>query len=814
MNSAFLSTGRPALRPMALCARLLLAMGAFASLPAVAQTTAPATPVRVEARVPAGPLADALNRFALQAGTPIAVDAALVRGKTSAGLQGPVGVEEGFVRLLQGSGLRLGRSDLGYVVQAGEAPAAPSSPAPAPRAASAPQASGTPTLRPVVVTDTSESAAAERVAGGFSTRGARAGVLGERDLIDTPFSIQVAPRELLESAGVKDLKGLTRLDAALAPSFSGVGYYDAVSIRGLDLNNWTNYYKNGALFPNQAKTAFENIDRVEVQRGLSGFLQGFAAPGGTVNYVTERPTPQWQSRAELRADGDGTFVPGVDIGGPITGDGSLGIRLNAAGGREGFYVDRIRTDRAFGSVALDWKPSDAFKLELDAQVDRRKGPTQPNISLDSNGVLPVGVDANRYLGQPWQTYFTRTREFGMNAEWALSSGWKAQLRVNNAYLYRDDFSSNIGNLQPNGDFEVFEYKSPDETRDSTNAEAALRGVVRTGGVAHEISLGVSNRRLKARFGDGVYQVVGSSSLYRPTFVADPQTPAPDSYLAIENRDRGVFVSDFITFNDRWQALVGIRRSSVDFFSVFSDQPYRDTVVTPSLAVIHKPHPDTSLYASYVEGLEQGDTAPVSAANANAQLAPVTAEQVEVGVKRSWADGRLTTTATLFQIEQPLSYVQASSNVFGYFGNRRHRGLEFTASGELRPGTRLHAGLVLLDAKALNTGDAAVDGQTPHGIAKQQFNLWLDQAVGGGWSAQLGLRGASRRTADNTGTASVPGWLVADAGLRYQTRLQGRPVHLGLHLRNLTDKFHYESTGFGQLYVGSARTLSVSASLAF
>lgn len=800
------------LRPLALCIRLLLASGALASLPVAAQSPSAIT---VEARIPPGPLAEALNRFALQAGATIAIDAALVRGKSSQGLQGTVAVEDGFARLLQGSGLRLGRSAVGYVVVAGEAPAPTASPERAAAPAVATINAGTPQLPRVTVTAQADAVTAERRAGGFSTRGARAGVLGERDLIDIPFSIQVTPRELLDSAGVKDLKGLTRLDAALAPSFSGVGYYDAVSIRGLSLNNWTNYYKNGALFPNQAKTAFENIDRVEVQRGLSGFLQGFAAPGGTVNYVTERPTASWQSRAELRVDGDGTFIPGVDIGGPLNSDGSVGIRLNAAGGREGFHVDRIRTDRAFGSVALDWKPTRDFKLELDAQVDRRKGPTQPNLLLDVNGNVPLNVDATRYLGQPWQTYFTRTREFGLNAEWSLAADWTAQLRLNNAYLYRDDFSSNIGNLQPNGDFDVFEYKSTDETRDSTNAELLLRGVVRSGGVAHELSAGVSSRRLKARFGDGIYQVVGTSNLYNPTAVADPQSVAPASYLAFVNKDRGVFVSDFITFNDRWQALVGVRRSSVDFFSVFSAQPYRETVVTPSLALIFKPRPDTSVYASYVEGLEQGGSAPLSAANANAQLEPVTAEQVEIGVKREWLDGRLSASAALFQIDQPLSYVQASSNVFGYFGTRRHRGMEFTLAGEVRPGTRLHAGLVLLDAKALNTGDPTVDGQTPDGVANRQFNLWIDQALPTpGWSAQFGLRGSSSRTADNTGTASVPGWLVADVGLRYQTRFQGRALDLGLQIRNLTDKFHYESTGFGQLYVGGARTVAVSASMDF
>ncbi len=790
--------------PVASAVLTALALATTPAPSAHAQGTQAAAAAPIAFSLPAQPLGQALNELARQANVQMSYPAAAVAGRQAPALNASLSVSQAVERLLAGTGL-VGAFEGGSVIVR---------PGPANIAQGA-GAAASEQLPTVTVSAAQQTGAAERRAGGFATRGARVGVLGERDVLDVPFSVQVAPRELLDSAGVKDLKGMTRLDAALAPSFSGVGYYDAVSIRGLDLNNWTNYYKNGALFPNQAKTAFENIDRIEVQRGLSGFLQGFAAPGGTVNYITERPTSTWQSRAELRVDGDGTFLPGVDIGGPLTADGEWGIRLNAAGGREGYYVDRVRTDRAFGSIALDWKPNADVKVELDAQIDRRKGNTQPNLLLDINGDLPRNVDATRYLGQPWQTYFTRTREVGLNAEWRVSGDWTAQLRLNNAYLYRDDFSSNIGSLQPNGDFEVFEYKSTDETRDSTNAELAMRGVLRTGSVAHELTAGVSARRLKARFGDGVFQSIGTSNLYSPVAITDPQSQVPASYLAIENKDRGVFVSDFITFNDRWQALVGLRRSSVDFFSVFATQPYSDSVVTPSLALIFKPEAATSLYASYVEGLEQGGTAPNTAINANAQLEPVTAEQWELGVKREWLEGRLSASAALFQIERPLSYVNAASNVFGYFGTRRHRGLEFTAAGELRPGTRLHAGLVLLQAKALNTGDPAVDGQTPDGVAKRQFNLWLDQALPmAGWSAQFGLRAASRRAASNDGTAFVPGWLVADAGLRYQTRWQGRGLDLALQVRNLADRFHYESTGFGQLYVGGARSVSLSASLEF
>jgi iron complex outermembrane receptor protein len=48
-----------------------------------------------------------LTRFATQSGVNLSVSPALVNGRDSAGLSGTYSVEEGFARLLQGSGLRL-----------------------------------------------------------------------------------------------------------------------------------------------------------------------------------------------------------------------------------------------------------------------------------------------------------------------------------------------------------------------------------------------------------------------------------------------------------------------------------------------------------------------------------------------------------------------------------------------------------------------------------------------------------------------------------------------------------------------------------
>lgn len=746
--------------------------------------------------IPAGVLSASLNLLAQQQGVVLSYDPSLTNGLRNSALTGQYTFEQAATQLLAGTGVALQPTSTGYTL-------VKNSP------------TGAATLKAVTVTADGEPVYGAPAAAGFSAKNAKIGVLGERSLLETPFSVNVISSEQLESASVNNLANLVRLDPSLTSSFSAVGYYDAVSIRGLSLNNWTNYYKNGLLFANQAKTPFENIERVEVMRGLTGFLQGFAAPGGAINYVTERPTPTWQRKAEVVVDEFGTFMPGIDVGGPLTEDGRVGIRINAAGGQENYFVDEVETDRGFASVALDWLATDRLTIQLDAQVDQREGTTQPSLELNTNGQVPQGVDPSRYLGQPWATYDTLTREYALAADFRINDKWKASFKINDAHLYRDDFSANIGNIQPNGDFDIEEYKSPGETRDSRNMEFAVRGDVNWGTVRHELAAGYTQRKLVAAFGDGVFQVAGTSNLYNPVIIPDPMTQAPDTYVAFVNRDKGMFVSDFITFNDQWQALLGLRSSDVEFFSVFSPTVYEDTVTTPTMALIYKPVPSTSIYASYLEGLEQGGTAPNTANNRNEQLEPVTAEQTEVGIKTEWFNGSLITTAALFETEVPLSYLDQASNVFGYFGIRRHRGLELTGTGEIWEGGRINAGLVALDAKALNTGTPANDGKVPQGVAERQATLWLDQATSvQGLTAQFGVRHAGKRALNASNSVFLPSWTVADVGLRYTTKLQGKNATVGVLVQNVTDKTYFNEGTFRNIYFGSKRAVSLTASLEF
>lgn len=83
------------------CLSLLLGFGPIAPFISHAQAQ------ERSYNVPGSDLGAALSRFASQAGVSLSVDPALVSGRSTPGISGSYSVDEGFARLLQGSGLRL-----------------------------------------------------------------------------------------------------------------------------------------------------------------------------------------------------------------------------------------------------------------------------------------------------------------------------------------------------------------------------------------------------------------------------------------------------------------------------------------------------------------------------------------------------------------------------------------------------------------------------------------------------------------------------------------------------------------------------------
>src|SRR5690606_12788369 len=134
-------------------------------------------------------------------------------------------------------------------------------------------------------------------------------------------------------------------------------------------------------------------------------------------------------------------------------------------------------------------------------------------------------------------------------------------------------------------------------------------------------------------------------------------------------------------------IAGVRyqRMRVDAFHWATgafESRYEKSKTSPAVGVVFKPVAGLSLYANYIEGLAQGETAPSTAVNANEVFAPIVSKQGEIGAKMDW--GRFGTTLSVFQIKRPNGFLGAD-NVYAMAGEQRNRGVELQAYGELAKG---------------------------------------------------------------------------------------------------------------------------------
>jgi iron complex outermembrane receptor protein len=171
------------------------------------------------------PLAAALDAFALQTQQQILFDPALVKGKTTQGVQGTISLDAALSALLSGTGLRYSRSSGGMILVS--------------------QANPNPAPPPSDLANTSRSAAADRTLGDFVL--AEVVVTGTRrtGLIaaDSPAPIQVLASRALTQAGqpnltqalVQNVPSLTTNENAFAVDTGELTYW--VKLRGLSPND-------------------------------------------------------------------------------------------------------------------------------------------------------------------------------------------------------------------------------------------------------------------------------------------------------------------------------------------------------------------------------------------------------------------------------------------------------------------------------------------------------------------------------------------------------------------------------------------------
>nr|WP_315847026.1 TonB-dependent receptor [uncultured Achromobacter sp.] len=796
---------------------LALALAGALGLPLAATPTGAQAQAQSERlysiNLAAQPLNTALTALSRQTNTPIMAGGSRVTAHNAPAVSGRMTVQDALSRLLAGSGLSSAATPGG-----GFAVTAPD------------QGPAVTTLAPVLVTGRSQLS--EPYAGGQVARGGRVGMLGERDVMDTPFNIASYTSELIQNQQANTIADVLANDASVRTVNDGQGSVagtgDEFQIRGFPVRNQDVSF-NGLYGMLPLRTiAMDGVERVEVLKGPTALLNGMSprgSVGGGINVVPKRAGDEPLTRLTATYQSDSRFGGMVDIGRRFGENNEFGIRFNGSYRDGDTAVQNQSNQMGTAVVGLDYR-SDKLRVSLDAghQTNNIDAPGDSGVLIFGDNLpVPRAPDASKGYSPDWGYSKSRDNYGVLRAEYDITPqltvfGGVGYRRSNNRYLYADPIV--VGS---EGELLMRPYYWPSWEQNVSSVWGA-RGNFNTGSVKHEVSLSYSTFEQRAGYYDYYIFGLSPSNLYDPADIPKPSidglssSPPRTSLLKLPT----IALADTLSFaDDRVQLTAGVRYQTVkstnySYVTGNETSNYDKSAVTPAFGLVVKPWSDVSFYANYIEGLTTGPIAPAGTSNAGEIFAPIKTKQIETGVKVDF--GSVTTTLGLFQIKQPSGLTTISGGVTRYdmSGEQRNRGVELNAFGELARGVRLLGGITYIQPKMTRTANPDTEGNSAVGVPRWMANVGMewDPSFAPGLTLSARALSTSWQYQNLENTRRIPGWTRWDVGMRYATRAFDHPVTLRATVNNVFGKDYWSSASEGYLRLGSPRSVMLSASIDF
>ena len=658
----------------------------------------------------------------------------------------------------------------------------------------------------------------------YRVEDANVGVLGNKILKDTPYSIEVYSSDLIKNKQARSLADIAKGDASMSLMPDNLVTDNSYApIRGLRLDYSTGQRIDG--LEARLRTVdlpLEHLERVEILKGASGFLYGFGAPGGIINYVLKRPTDQPFRSLSMQVMDSGLALVHGDVGGRLGPDDRFGYRVNLVHESGDTYINDGESRRNSGSIALDWEITPDLVWRFNALLGKHtrtggywglvpnSGGAANNYRVDAKP--PAPIDGSRRLAPSFTRLRSIQETYGTDVSWDFTSDWTLTLahrysKIGGEYFMPVIFSDSAGN------YSLSEYNGASRYH-TTQSQAVINGVFTTGMISHELAIGASYTRMRAfDFYKGIREIPNVGNLSNPAEVNNPYdgfTSYKDTVNEFgTNHRRELFLSDTLRIGEDWDIILGLRHANLDL----KLSGYDKSALTPTLATIYRPVEGLSLYGSYVEAMEQGATAPRTATNANQVFPPRVSKQYEFGAKAEGDDW--SASAALFRIQQGLTYT-SPANVFTQDGKARYQGLELNSKFRLGRRWLLTASAMWLDATNQKTTGGTLDGKRIGGVAREQVSLYGEYRMPGfPLTLTAGARYVGKFPADPGNQFYNDDVTLFDIGARYETGIFGKGLTLRLNVDNVADEAYWMPIpGFGNIYQGPPCTIKLGVEFKF
>lgn len=650
-----------------------------------------------------------------------------------------------------------------------------------------------------------------------------------RSLKDTPRIISVLPSDLLEEQNVTSLKDALRNIPGISLQ-AGEGNPpggDQLKIRGFNARDDINV--NGTRdLGNYFRDPFY-IDQLEVVKGPNSAFSGRGSAGGTINFVTKKPSLEAFNRAEVSAGSDNYFRATADLNRPLSEDSA--VRINLMTHSSDIPGRDVADESRYGLyAAYTWGFNGPTQITADFLHTQQNDIPDAGLPMDrgnvlgNGGVLPPGLNFNNFYGHTDDYKKVSVNNLGLTVQHSFNSGLVLRNQTRLSRVGNDSVTSSpriVDATTARGD-----TKPRDQTDKGFNNQTDLLFSFATGSVQHDMVTGLelaqysySNQRRRDTKGP-------STSLYNPAqrVIGAAASVYDGSLYRFETKDVGVYVLDTLAPSPKWELSLGGRWDRVDATAVRSGftganvasnttHQRQDEVFSYSMGLVYKLNPATSLYAAYGSAFNvagsfdrnqvqlAGGGATEAIVGAGFNTSPEKVNSIELGAK--WDIGsNLDLNVAVFRTETSEGRFPAAvagdvtiPNV-GYHIN----GFEVLAAGNVTKRWKLYSGYTFLQSRVTSSpANSFAVGQELGGTPKHSFNIFSTYDVNQRWTLGGGLQYVDEQTSGvqpgPTGRlkVNIPSYTVADL---YATYKFSPRTQLRLNLYNAFDKRYIQQLAEG------------------
>ena len=673
-------------------------------------------------------------------------------------------------------------------------------------------------------------------------------------LVDTPRSVTVIPRQVIEQTAATSLQDLLRNSPGITfgAGEGGQPLADRPFIRGQASGN--NVFVDGVRDTGGQIREVFNLEQVEVIKGPDSAYNGRGSGGGSINLTTKRPQLDSFTRASVAAGTDAYLRSSIDTNHQL-GE-TTAVRLNLMANRGDTPGRKVVDFERWGAalaiatglgtstrVTLSYYHLDADNMPDYGVPLFTKTPADPRTE---SGVLPV--DRSSFYGLTARDYQTTRADIAtLIAEHDLTDA----ITVRNVFRYSKTLNDYV--LTNPGDGGAAQFidgqwwmkrglKSRWNPTETVANVTDVYGKFETGGVKHSFDVGLELAR--ERNENASYVIYTTSGAACPTgftntvtsagvddctlvYAPNPSDPwtgtivrPPASYNV--SKTVGVYAFDTLEFGERWMLNLGLRYDSFqvdghDIRATSAQGVITGQTITPragewdfvnyQVGLVFKPTPDSSVYVSYgtsstpptIAGGDQNTGSTSGSGNlAGSVLDPEETTSLEAGVKWALFDSRLTASAAVFRTERTNAQIQIESGVYAQAGEARVQGVEIGLNGAITPAWQVFGGYTYMDSELVRGAyDNAQVGDPLANTPEHTFSLFTTYEATRAFSFGGGAYYVSDSFGGNQGGAGggsfevfAPAYWRFDAFAAYRIN---DDVDLQLNVQNVADEDYIQRT---------------------